>query len=132
MPTVLDQPAAKQLRATIAQEAFDFVVPGRENGKEWFSVPEAAKIIGAFSERFVKDLIDAGRLDAHGHNAANELYKRHKIHRTCLVAYLLKTATYEPADYVARLCELIDRLPPTAATVVAEHAVKHRNKVLSR
>lgn len=133
MPSVLHSPAAKHLRAAIAQEFFDFDVPR----KDWHTVTEVAGYIG-MRETFVIGLIDAGKLDAHAHNGQREIdgkkeYKqRRRIHRRAVLEYLLRTATYIPADFVARLCELIDRLPLTAATLVAEHAVRHRNQLITR
>lgn len=127
MASSLDMPGSKHLRAAIAQESFDFIVPR----KEWHTPEEVAGYIG-MGQSFVYELIEAGKLDAHGHNAGEDLKLRRRIHRVAIIAYLLKTANYEPADYVARLCELIDRLPLQAATLVAEHAVQHRNKTLLR
>jgi excisionase family DNA binding protein len=127
MSALLDSPAAKQLRTAIAQDFFDFLVPR----KEWHTPEEVAGYIG-MKQSFVYELIEAGRLDSHNHNAGSELKLRRRIHRTAVISYLLKTASYEPADYVSRLCELIDRLPLTSATLVADHAVRHRNRVLTR
>src|SRR5690606_13036555 len=132
MPTA-EQLATQQLRASLAQEFFDFLVPA----KDWHSVEEVAGYIGMRTS-FVYELIEAGKLDAHSHNGARtisgreEYKRRRRIHRSAVIEYLLRTANYEPADYVARLCGLIDRLQPTAATLVAEHAVRHRNRMLSR
>lgn len=126
MLATADNKALAELRARIAQESFDFIVPR----KEWHAPAEVARYIG-MQLSFVYELIEAGKLNAHGHNAANDLKVRHKIHRSGVIAYLLKTATYEPADAVAQLCGLIDRLGANAAVVVAEHAVRHRNATLN-
>ncbi len=124
------QNTSNKLRDTIAQHALDFLVPVE---RTWFKPEEVAGIIG-FSDRFVHALIDEGKLTAYEHNGQKVVTgvsgekMRRKILRADLITYLLGSRTVHPAEDIARLCSVIDTLDLTAAQLIAEHALRHRNR----
>lgn len=130
MPALAASPIEdRRLRDQLAQERFDFAVPA----KTWFTLPEVAEVIG-MKETFVRELIDNGGLDAHAHNSriidSKEDFRRHhRIHRSAILAYLLRTRTTEPADEIARFLAYIDTLGPVALTLAAERITRRRQKL---
>lgn len=124
------QNTSTKLRDTLAQHALDFLVPV---DRTWFKPEEVAKIIG-FSDRFVHALIDEGKLTAYEHNGQKVIpgvsgeKMRRRILRPDLVLYLLTSRNVHPAEDIARLCSVIDTLDLTAAQLVSEHAIRHRNR----
>lgn len=126
--TPLDDPRCREL---LAQERFDFEVPR----KTWFTLPEVAEHTG-MKETFVRVLIEEGGLDAHAHNSrikivdSKEDFRRHyRIHRSAIIAYLLRTRTTEPADEIARHLSYLDTLGPIALALVIERANRRRQKL---
>jgi hypothetical protein len=75
-------------------------LPFRIPAKEWFSLGEAAALCG-MGESFMEKLFDAaaekgeGEIFGHRHNAGAGARMTKRIPRLFLVAYLLKTATYD-------------------------------------
>jgi hypothetical protein len=130
MPAAVATPLEdRRLRDQLAQERFDFAVPM----KTWFTLPEVAEVIG-MKETFVRELIDNGGLDAHAHNSriidSKEDFRRHhRIHRSAVTAYLLRTRTTEPADEIARHLSYLDTLGPLALSLVAERVARRRQKL---
>lgn len=83
-----------------AAEKSTLELPFRIPAKEWFSLREAASICG-MGETFVETLFNAasdqrrGELFGHEHNAGKGARMTKRIPRIFLVAYLIKTATYD-------------------------------------
>lgn len=75
-------------------------LPFRVPAKEWFSLGEAAAICG-MSETFMEKLFDAaeehgkGEMFGHKHNAGAGARMTKRIPRLFVVAYLVRTATYD-------------------------------------
>lgn len=68
--------------------------------KEWFSLAEAAGLCG-MGETFMEKLFDAadengkGEIFGHKHNAGTGARNTKRIPRVFVVAYMIKTATYD-------------------------------------
>lgn len=75
-------------------------LPFRIPAKEWFSLSEAAALCG-MGETFMEKLFDAaaeekkGEIFGHRHNAGAGARMTKRIPRLFVVAYLVKTATYD-------------------------------------
>lgn len=73
-------------------------LPFRIPAKEWFTLREAAELMG-LSESFVEKLYDGGsQLAGHNHNAGAGVRMSKRVPRVWLVAYLTRTATYDDAS----------------------------------
>ncbi len=83
-----------------AAEKSTLELPFQIPAKEWFSVREAAAVCG-MGETFMESLFDAardqkkGEVFGHEHNAGNGARMTKRIPRVFIVAYLIKTATYD-------------------------------------
>jgi hypothetical protein len=114
-------PAPSQQRA--AAEAtlhLPFTIPA----KEWFTPAEAARLLG-LSERFIEKLYDEGtQLAGHSHNGGDGLRMTKRIPRVWLVAYAVKTATYDDASLADALITCLPRLSPATLLKLADAARK--------
>lgn len=121
----------RRLRDQIAQEWFDFEVPA----KQWHTIQEVAGYIG-MQETFVREAIENGALDAYAHNSRIKLIdtkedfrRAHRIHRSAIIDYKLRTRTTQPADTLARFLALTDTLGMHSLTLLIEHANRRRQKL---
>lgn len=112
--------AAHHRAAAEATLHLPFAIPA----KDWFSPAEAARIMG-LSERFIEKLYDEGtQLAGHNHNGGDGLRMTKKIPRVWLVAYAIRTATYDdPALFDALLC-CLPRFTPQTLLKLADAARK--------
>ncbi|QYY34941.1 hypothetical protein [Ruficoccus sp. ZRK36] len=85
------------------------------NGQEWFSPKEVAALIGK-TDQFVRDCFQNQKILGHTANgrigARHEKRHRYQIHRDGVLLYLLRTANYEPQDFLSQMGELIRRRSP--------------------
>lgn len=95
-----------------------FTVPA----KEWFTPAEAARVLG-LSERFIEKLYDEGtQLAGHSHNGGDGLRMTKRIPRVWLVAYAVKTATYDDASLADALLTCLPRFAPATLLRLADAA----------
>lgn len=91
-------PSASPVRLSAA--AATFSLPFALPEKDWFTIPEVARISG-MSDRYVEEAFDAGLLlSGHVHNSRGPEGARmtKRIPRAWVIAYLAQTARYELAD----------------------------------
>ncbi len=81
----------------------------------WFSPKEVAAVIGK-TDQFVRDCFLNQKILGHTANGRAGLRheKRHRylIHRDGVLLYLLRTANYEPDEFLAQMGELIRHRSP--------------------
>lgn len=80
--------------------------------KEWYSVKEAAAILGC-SDQYVRDCFDNQKLLGHIWNAkakrGQEKRCRYHISRQSLVLFFMETANYHARDFLQRIQKLEQR-----------------------
>jgi hypothetical protein len=96
-------------------------------GKEWYTVKEAAYIIGR-STQYVRDCFDNQKLMGHAFNgrskAGSERRRSYQIPRESLLVYLMETANYRSSDYRERVEQLLNRLPREEQKKIGERLLK--------
>ncbi|MBC2594218.1 hypothetical protein H5P28_08075 [Ruficoccus amylovorans] len=84
-------------------------------GQEWFSPKEVAAVIGK-TDQFVRDCFLNQKILGHTANGRaglrHEKRQRYQIHREGVLLYLLRTANYEPEDFLAQVGELLSHCTP--------------------
>lgn len=84
-------------------------------GQEWFSPKEVAALIGK-TDQFVRDCFLNQKILGHTANGrarqTHEKRQRYQIHRDGVLLFLLRTANYEPEDFLCQMGELIRRRSP--------------------
>jgi len=92
--------AAAPVSVRRAAEKATLELPFKIPAKEWFSLGEAAALCG-MGETFMEKLFDSaaehgrGEIFGHRHNAGAGARMTKRIPRIFVVAYMLKTATYD-------------------------------------
>jgi hypothetical protein len=124
MPATLPAPAADAkmtfrssvtaLPAVIrrAAERATLELPFRIPHKEWFTLREAAMVLG-LSESTAEVLYDRGELTGHSHNAATGQRNARRVLRVALVAYAIRTADYTDESLTDALLGCLSHLPAT-------------------
>lgn len=108
----------------LAQRHFDFLMPFK---KALYSVREAAKAI-AREDDFVRKLIELGRLEAHADSAFGT-QKSNVVTRRSILVYHLRTALYEPANFVDdSFADLLRAMTPEQLTKLIVMATQERTK----
>lgn len=103
---------------TPGQLHLPFAIPA----KEWFSPGEAGRLLG-LSSRMIEKLYDEGtQLAGHSHNAGTGQRMTKRIPRAWLVAYAVKTATYDDQSLTEALLTSIAHLPPPTLLKLADAA----------
>jgi hypothetical protein len=106
MPKTYSPPELdKQTRVAVDRGDFDFLLPYQ---KPLWRVDEVSAIIGRSTE-YVRQLIEAGRLEAHRDSAIGER-KTSLVTRRSVLLYLAETANYDPGYLVIRLEVIAKRL----------------------
>ena len=76
------------------------------NKKDWYTVKEAAAILGR-SEQYVRDCFDNQKILGHAWNAkakrGQERRKSYHISRAGLVLFFMETANYNANEFILRL-----------------------------
>jgi len=107
-----------------AAERATLELPFRIPAKEMFTLREAAAIMG-LSESFVEKLYDGGtQLGGHSHNAGTGARMTKRIPRVWLVAYMIRTASYDDTSLGDALDACLPKLPVATLTRIASRATR--------
>ncbi len=110
-----------------SREFFAFMLPPE---KRWFTPKEVAALIGT-SDQFVRDAFDDQRILGHFNIVPGRGPKGrrlYRIHRESLLLYLLETANFAPADFAARVDELLQNRSPAHLQQIRERLDRYLAK----
>lgn len=111
-------------RQALERGEFDFLQPYR---KQLLRTDEVGTLIGR-DPRYVRDLVESGRLEAHRDSATGER-KSNIITSRSVLLYLVETANYVPADFEARLLAWMKTLTPAALHRLITVATRQREQI---
>ena len=121
-PPKLDQ----RIRVAVDAGEFDFLLP---YAKALYRTEEGAETLGR-EQQFVRNLVAAGRLEAHTDNALGMgLRKTSLVTRRSLLLYLAETANYSPNYLVVRIEALMKTLNPAALDRLIDTARKLKERL---
>lgn len=112
---------ATEAEFALAQRHFDFLMPYK---KPLYSVKETGKAIGR-EDDFVRKLIELGRLEAHADSAFGT-QKTNLVTRRSILVYHLRTAQYQPSDFIESFAELLRAMTPEQLTQLIVLATRER------
>lgn len=104
-------------------ERATLMLPFRVPPQEWFTIPQAAAVIG-LGESAVEKLYDKGAFTGHSHNAGAGHRKHKRILRVALIAYLVKTADYDDESLTDLYCSALPNFSSAALLRIAHDATR--------
>jgi hypothetical protein len=124
----MEAPRTKRFTATdaefaLAQRHFDFLMPYK---KPLYNMRETVETIRR-EDDFVRKLIELGRLEAHADSAFGT-QKTNLVTRRSILVYHLRTAQYEPAQFIESFADLLSAMTPEQLTKLIVMATQERAK----
>lgn len=92
-----------------AQRNFDFLIPFQH--KKLLTTDEVARCLGREVD-FVRQLVEAGKLEAHQDSAFGKRLSN-RITRRSVAVHLARTATRDPSIFVETVIDLVTQLSST-------------------